>query len=325
MKLSHIYGLLICTFIALVGLSLSVGALSWHECLKDIPLCQMIIQDLRLPRTLLAIIGGASLGLTGAVLQGFLRNPLADPGIMGISSGAAFGAICCLMSGVGLNLYGVPLAGIVGAAIVAFILVAINKWSSKNSTHTVLGGIILNSLFGALTILILNLSKNPYAHVEALFWLLGSLSHHTYGQILLIMPFTLAGWGILWHYRKALDAFSFGEEVAYTLGFESRTVYKSIILGLALCIGPLVALVGVIGFIGLVVPHMMRSWVGYKPSALLIPSALGGACLVLMADLVVRLLPTGMEMKVGVITSLIGAPFFMYVLLQAHRKNYDLF
>jgi len=223
--------------------------------MDDLSLCHMVIQDLRLPRTLLAIIGGASLGLTGAVLQGFLRNPLADPGIMGISSGAAFGAICCLMTGGGaLSLYGVPLAGIGGAALVAIILVGINRWSSKNSTHTVLGGIILNSLFGALTILMLNLSKNPYAHVEAIFWLLGSLSHHTYGQILLIIAFTLGGWVILWHCRRALDAFSFGEEVAYTLGFESRKVYKAIILGLALCIGP-GSLVGVIGFIGLVVPH----------------------------------------------------------------------
>ncbi|MEI8320623.1 MAG: iron ABC transporter permease [Alphaproteobacteria bacterium] len=326
MKKSSIYGVLISFLVVLFLLSLAIGSLPFSTCLENFSLCQMVIQELRLPRTLLALIGGATLGLTGATLQGFLRNPLADPGILGISSGAAFGAICPLVFGIGsFSLYIVPLSGMLGSGLVVSILLAMNRWSSKNSAHTILGGIILNSLFGALTILVLNLSKDPYVHMETIFWMLGSLSHHTYGQILLLLPFTGLGWIILWKFRYALDAFSFGEDMAYTLGFKSSEVYKYIVLGLALCIGPLVSLVGIIGFIGLVVPHILRPFVGYKPSTLLLPSALGGACLVLMADLLVRLIPTGIEMKVGVITSLIGAPFFIYVLLQSHKKNHDLF
>lgn len=313
--------LLLCTLF-----SLAVGSMDITTCLYNPPVCKIVLQELRIPRTLTAAIGGASLGLTGAVLQGFLRNPLADAGIIGIASGAAFGATLFISLGLAsVSLYMVPIGGLIGSAIIVLLLLGVGRWFYQNTTHTILGGIVLNSLFGALTILTLNLSQNPYAHLEAIFWLLGSFAQHTYGQLSGLFAFSLLGWYILWKERAALDAFSFGEEMAYTLGFESRKIYKSIVWGVSLCIGPLVSLVGVIGFIGLVVPHILRPFVRHKPSNLLLPSALGGACLAILADTFTRLLPTTMEMKVGVITSLIGAPIFIYILIQSGKKRHDIF
>ncbi len=317
-KLSLILSLILILF---MGISLTVGTLSLDFLLKD----PRALWDLRVPRTLIAVAMGISLGLTGAVLQGFLRNPLAEPGIMGISSAAAFGAVFVMALGFGnTSLFTVPLAGMAGVFGVTFFLYKLLK-KTPNPLTLILTGLALNSLLGALMTLTLTLSHNPYASLEIIFWLLGSFAHHSLEQTALVIPLSLVGWVILWQLRSILDTLSLGEEMAIVLGASLKTMYTLLILGIALSIGPLVSLVGVVGFIGLLVPHILRPFVNHKPSNLLLPSALGGGILALAADMVVRLASNHMDLKVGVLTSLMGTPFFLYLLLKQSRSAHVTF
>ncbi len=314
---------LILGFILIVsmGISLCIGSLSFDLLLKD----ATILWDLRLPRTLIAVAMGVSLGLTGAVLQGFLRNPLAEPGIMGVSSAAAFGAVLVMTLGFGnASLFTVPLAGMAGVLGVTFFLYKFLK-KHPNPLTLILTGLALNSLLGALMTLTLTLSHNPYASLEIIFWLLGSFAHHSLEQAALVIPLSVVGWVVLWRLRFVLDTLSLGEEVAIVLGVSPKKMYSVLIIGMALSIGPLVSLVGVVGFIGLLVPHMIRPFVNHKPSDLLLPSALGGGIMALTADMLVRLASNHMDLKVGVLTSLMGTPFFLYLLLKQSRGSYATF
>ncbi len=317
-KLSLILGFILTLSI---GMSLLVGTLSLDLLLKD----ATILWDLRLPRTLIAVAMGVSLGLTGAVLQGFLRNPLAEPGIMGVSSAAAFGAVLVMTLGFGnASLFTVPFAGMAGVLGVTFFLYKLLK-KNPNPLTLILTGLALNSLLGALMTLTLTLSHNPYASLEIIFWLLGSFAHHSLEQAALVIPLSIVGWVVLWRLRFVLDTLSLGEEVAIVLGASPKKMYSILILGMALSIGPLVSLVGVVGFIGLLVPHMIRPFVNHKPSDLLLPSALGGGIMALTADILVRLASNHMDLKVGVLTSLMGTPFFLYLLLKQSRGSYATF
>lgn len=281
----------------------------------------IILTELRLPRAILALLVGGSLGLSGAVLQGFLRNPLAESGIVGISSGAALGAVLCISSGIGLYFsYLIPLSGMIGAILTAFILYCVLK-KHFNIYTVILVGIAINSLTSSATSVILNLSKNPYAALEIIFWLLGSIEGRDMDHVKLCLPFILMGWGILWYTRQGLDALSLGEETAQSLGYSTKSMYQKIIIGVALCVGATVSISGVIGFVGLVVPHMLRVWVGQKPSDLLIPSLLGGGLIVLIADILTRLPLWHTELKLGVVTALIGSPFFIHLIFK-YRKSY---
>jgi iron complex transport system permease protein len=304
-----------------LGISLLVGTLSLDLLLKD----SAILWDLRVPRTLIAVAMGVSLGLTGAVLQGFLRNPLAEPGIMGVSSAAAFGAVLVMTLGFGNTfLFTVPLAGMAGVLGVTFFLYNLLK-KNPNPLTLILTGLALNSLLGALMTLTLTLSHNPYASLEIIFWLLGSFAHHSLEQAALVIPLSILGWVVLWRLRFLLDTLSLGEEMAIVLGASPKKMYSILILGVALSIGPLVSLVGVVGFIGLLVPHMVRPFVNHKPSDLLLPSALGGGIMALTADILVRLASSHMDLKVGVLTSLMGTPFFLYLLLKQSRVSHATF
>ncbi len=317
-KLSLILGF---TLILLMGISLLIGELSFALLLKD----SFILWDLRIPRTLIAVTMGISLGLTGAVLQGFLRNPLAEPGIMGVSSAAAFGAVLIMTLGFGnTSLFTVPLAGMTGVLGVTFLFYKLLK-KHPNPLTLILTGLALNSLLGALMTLILTLSHNPYASLEIIFWMLGSFAHHSLDQVALVIPLSIVGWIVLWKLRFFLDALSLGEEMAVILGASPKKMYSILILGMALSLGPLVSLVGVVGFIGLLVPHMIRPFVNHKPSDLLLPSALGGGIVALLADMLVRLASNHMDLKVGVLTSLMGTPFFLYLLLKQSRGSYATF
>lgn len=288
-----------------------------HEAVDEIS--WLILMEIRLPRAILAVLVGAALGLSGAVLQGFLRNPLADPGLVGASSTAALGAVIMLYFGFAQSfVWALPVGGLIGAGVAVFLIYALS-WRDSSSFTLILAGIAINSIAGALTALALNFAPSPYAALEIVFWLLGSLSDRSFDQIWVALPFIAAGCFMLLLTGRALDALSLGEDAARSLGFDMGRVRWLVILGTALSVGAAVSVAGVIGFVGLVVPHLVRPFLGHRPGALLGASALGGASLLLIADILVRLLQTEQELKLGVVTALIGGPFFVVLLMKSRR------
>jgi iron complex transport system permease protein len=286
----------------------------------DLDTAGLIMREIRLPRTLLGFLIGASLGLSGAALQGYLRNPLAEPGVIGVSALAAFGAVIAIYTGASVAApWALPLMAIGGSALAVLILQACA--GSRGVLSLILVGVALSSLASALISLALSLSPNPYASLEIVFWLLGSLSDRSMEQVWLVLPFTLAGWLLIAGAARALDVLSLGEEAAAGLGVDLGRTRLLIVAGTALAVGAGTAVAGVIGFVGLVVPHLLRPLVGHRPSRLLAASALGGALLVLLADVLVRVITPDAELKLGVVTALLGAPFFLYLAL-ASRAHF---
>lgn len=276
----------------------------------------LIAWEIRLPRALLGLAVGGSLGLAGAALQGFLRNPLSEPGIIGVSGCAALGTVLAFYLGAaGAAHWILPASGIAGALI---SVAAIYALAGRNASilTIILAGVAINSLAGALTTLVLSLSPNPFATYEIFFWLLGSLSNRSFEHVTLIAPFIVCGWLLLLTTGRALDALSLGEETATSLGIDLVRTRAQIIVGTALAVGSSVAVTGVVGFIGLVVPHLMRPLVGQRPGALLGASTLGGAALTLAADIGTRVPVVAGELRLGVVTALIGAPFFLHLVLR---------
>ena len=279
----------------------------------------LIVWNLRLPRTLLAILVGGSLGMAGAALQGLLRNPLAEPGVVGVSTSAAFGSVAVFYSGLAATFpLALPLGGMGGAVIGVGILMIL-AGSQPGVLTLILAGVAVNSLGGALTALALNLSPNPYAAAEIVFWLMGSLADRSMETVGLAAAVTLPGWALLLSVRPALDALTLGEDTAHSLGVDLRSVRWRTVVGLALAVGAGVSVCGTISFVGLVIPHLLRPLVGYEPGRLVPLSLIGGAILLLVTDIVVRLLPTGIELKIGVLTAIIGAPFFLFLLVKTRR------
>jgi iron complex transport system permease protein len=279
---------------------------------------RLILLEVRLPRVALAALVGAALGMSGAAMQGFLKNPLADPGVLGISNGAALGAVAVFYTGLaGAFPLALPLAGVAGAFVAALLLLLAGR---DAAVHTmILAGLALNALLGALITLCLNLSPNPFANMEIMFWLMGSLADRGWPHVGLALPFVLLGGGLLLSTRPALRALSLGEAVAGSLGFEPRRTRLALVAGATLCVGAGVAVAGAIGFVGLVAPHLLRPAVRGDPGRLLPASALGGAVLLVSADTLTRLIPTNMELKVGVVTALLGAPFFLALLVRSRK------
>jgi iron complex transport system permease protein len=269
----------------------------------------MILVELRLPRALLGALVGASLGIAGAALQGLMRNPLAEPGIIGVSGTAALGAVVVFYFGfAGFLSLALPLGGIAGALVATFLLYVLAGRGAGTMT-LILAGVAINSFAGALTALALNLSANPYAALEIVFWLLGSLADRSLAHVWLVLPPMLAGWALLLGSARALDALTLGEETAQSLGVDLARLRWQLVGGTGLAVGSAVAVTGAIGFVGFVVPHLLRPLTGYRPGRLLLASGLGGAALTLAADIAVRLIPTRPELKLGVVTAIIGAPF----------------
>lgn len=291
----------------------------------DRDIAWLVLTEIRLPRALLGLLVGASLGLTGAGLQGLLRNPLAEPGLIGASSGAALGAVLVFYSGLTLSSIGmgtvmlVPVGGIAGA-LVALAVLYLLAGRNPSIVTIILAGVAISAFTGALTSLSLNLAPSPYAALEIVFWMLGSLTDRSMLQVWFVLPFMSVGWLLVASTWRALDALSLGEDTAATLGFSMKSVTLRAILGTGLAVGAAVSVTGVIGFVGLVVPHLMRPLVGQRPASLLLPSAIGGAALVLAADLLVRLPVDGPELKLGVVTALVGAPFFLWLILRTRRE-----
>ena len=280
----------------------------------------VIMREIRLPRMLLGLVAGAALGTSGAVLQGLLRNPLAEPGVTGVSAFAALGAVIAMYFGIATAWpLALPLLAITGALISAALLFAVSARDSGVLT-LILAGVALSSLAGALTALALNLSPNPYAVSEIVFWLLGSLRDRSLQDFLIAAPFVVVGVAILMTTGRSLDALTLGEDAAQSLGIDLRALARRSALGVALAVGGSVAVTGTIGFVGLVVPHLLRPFVGHQPSKLLVPSAIGAALLITLADIGVRLVPSRPELMLGVFTSLAGAPFFLWLVMRLRRE-----
>lgn len=307
--------------------SLSVGTvwLSPPEVLRwllvaDEPM-GVAVRELRLPRTLLALLVGGGLGLVGAALQGYTRNPLADSGLLGINGGAALGAVLVLYTGfleAAAFTVGVPIGGLAGAAAATF-LIAWLAGRVKSIQTLILAGVAVSALAGALTSLVLNFSPNAYAAREIVFWLMGSVADRSWDHLVFAAPLMLLGGGIILGCRRSLQALTLGDDTAASLGISLTRLRWSLILGCALVVGPATAAAGAIGFIGLVVPHILRPLVNYDPARLLAASCLGGALLLLWADIFIRLLPVEQELKLGVLTALLGAPFFFWLILRLRR------
>ena len=280
-------------------------------------LAATIIRDIRLPRTVLALVVGAVLGLSGAVLQGFTRNPLAEPALLGVSSGAALGAVIAIYFGLAaLSPVTGPLMGMVGALAACALTFALGR---NGTVALVLAGAAVSSLTAAGIALALNFAPNPYAAYEIMSWLLGSLADKSWMQVLLVLPFAAAGCALLAMTGRALDALSLGEAQAQSLGINLLRLTALVVAGTALSVGAVTSVVGAIGFIGLVAPHLVRPLVGYAPRRVLLPSALAGAVLLLCADIAARLVHTNPELRLGVFTSLLGTPFFFWLVVRIRK------
>ena len=286
----------------------------------DRSLAWLILTEVRLPRACLGLVVGATLGLTGAGLQGLLRNPLAEPGLIGASSGAALGAVLVFYFGLAAgSAMLVPLGGVAGA-LASLGLLYLLAGRNPSIVTIILAGVAISAFASAFTSLALSLAASPYAVYEIIFWLLGSFTDRSMNQLWFALPFVVVGLALVGSTSRALDALTLGEDTATSLGFNQTHVKLRAILGTGLAVGATVAVTGVIGFVGLVVPHIVRPFVGHQPGRLLLPSALAGAALLLAADLLVRLPVGGPEPKLGVITSLIGAPFFLWLILRTRRE-----
>jgi iron complex transport system permease protein len=280
-------------------------------------LAGLVVTELRLPRAILAILVGASLGLSGAVLQGLLRNPLAEPGLLGVSSGAALGAVISIYFGLAHNFgLATPLLGMVGAIGAGALTFAFGRGSTLT---LILAGAAVSGLMGAFLAMALNFAPSPYAAYEMSIWMLGSLSDRSWDHILLAAPFIGVGLVILATMGRAMDALALGEAQALSLGIHLDRTRVLALLGVGLAVGAATSVTGSIGFIGLVAPHLVRPFVGHQPSRTLLPSALIGAALLLIADIGTRIIPTSSELRLGVLTSLLGAPFFFWLVVRLRK------
>lgn len=275
----------------------------------------IIAQEIRLPRAVLGAAIGGALGLGGAALQGLFRNPLAEPGILGVSSSAGLGAITMFYFGLAHHF---PLAVSLAAMSVALLATAILLLLARQiqTLGLVLAGVALNSFMTAMTMLAVSLAPNPLALSEIVYWLMGSVRDKSLTDVSMALPFIVAGGALIFTAGRGLDAVTLGEDVAESLGISIQSLRQRIVIGIALSVGASVAAAGSIGFVGLIVPHLLRPFVAHRPSALLLPSALGGALLLTLADIGVRLFQPGPELMLGVVTAFIGAPFFFGLVIR---------
>ena len=280
----------------------------------------VVMREIRLPRALLAAMIGAVLGLSGAAMQGYLRNPLAEPGLIGISGASALGAVLAIQTGLSLLFpLALPLAAL-AMAVLAVLLILMLAGPRGASITLILAGIAISALASALTSLALNLSPNPFAAADIVFWMMGSLADRSFTHVWLAAPFMGLGAALLASLGRGLDALTLGEDAAQAMGIGLTGLRLRLILGTAACVGAATAVAGAIGFVGLVVPHLLRPAVGARPSALLWASALGGAAMVLAADIAVRELLPARDLKLGVLMALVGAPLFLHLIYKTRKE-----
>lgn len=281
----------------------------------------VIAREIRLPRAALALIVGAALGASGAALQGLFRNPLAEPGVTGVTSSAGLGAVVALYFGLAASsAFLLPGFAVGGALLSAGILYLLSR-GGAGAMALVLAGVAIASFATALTALALSLAQNPYAMSEMVLWMLGSLKDRTLFDLGFAAPLTLVGIALLMSAGRGLDALTLGEEAAQSLGVNLASVRGRVVVGVALATGAATAAAGAVSFVGLVVPHVLRRFYGYEPSRLIVPSALGGAVLVSAADIAVRLIAPDGQLLLGVVTAMLGAPFFLWLILRLRRES----
>jgi iron complex transport system permease protein len=280
----------------------------------------LILKEIRLPRAVLGALIGGALGLAGAALQGYLRNPLAEPSLIGVSGGAALGAVLAIHLGLaGAFAFALPLGGLIGAAAAMLVVIALAGVHGGPVT-LILAGLAVSSFAAALIQLVLNLSQNPFASVEMVYWIMGSLADRSLTQVWLSAPLMLVGIGLLLTVGRALDALTLGEDAARSLGVDLARTRIMVVAGTALSVGAATAVTGIIGFIGLIVPHVLRPLAGHRPALLLPASFLGGAVMLLVADVSLRLVQPWVDLRIGVLTALIGAPFFVWLVLKTRAE-----
>ncbi|WP_136678533.1 iron ABC transporter permease [Neptunomonas sp. XY-337] len=325
---SWLMAILVALVLLLFSISISIGHVwlnpldaLWSGAGSISAADHLILTEIRLPRAVLGLLIGAALGLSGATLQGLLRNPLAEPGLLGISASASLGAVLAIYTGLSAAFaYALPISALLGA-LVAVVLLRALAGKSADILTIILSGVALTSLAAALTSLTLNMSSNPFAALEIVFWMLGSLADRSWMHVGMALPFILLGSVLLLATARALDALSLGQDVARSMGVNLNRTNLLAIFGTALSVGAATAVSGAIGFVGLVVPHLLRPLVGNRPSHLLPASALGGAAFLLLADIAVRFVFPDKDLKLGVITALVGAPFFFWLLHNVKKRT----
>lgn len=312
--------LLLLALAVAVALSLLAGRVWIDPFDPALPNAGVIFAELRLPRAVLALLLGAGLGAAGAAMQGYLRNPLADPGLFGIAPGAALGAVLSFWTGWAATGWALPLFALAGAGGAMALLGAIAGRSGGVLLFT-LAGMMIASLAGALMSLAISLSPTPFAMSEIVTWLMGALVDRGWADVWIAAPLTLLGLAVLLRAGRSLDALTLGEVAARSLGIDPLRLQWLMIAGVGLTVGAGVAVAGIIGFVGLMVPHFVRPFTDRRPSSLILPSALAGALLLLVADCLCRIVPlAGGELRLGIALSLLGAPFFLHLLLRMRRE-----
>jgi len=275
---------------------------------------RVIVFQVRLPRIILACIVGAALSVAGVVFQSLFRNPLADPYILGISSGSAVGAILAIISGAGLSFLSIPAASFCGALLTIMLVLGIARTGYRFQTNTLLlAGVIVGSFFSAIIMFLVSITQDERLH-SIIFWLMGDLSLSKYNEIIIVTPFVIVGCLIIYLHAHPLNLIVTGEETALQLGVEVERVKRLLLITASLITGVVVSVSGVIGFVGLIVPHMMRMVFGSDHRLLLPVSGLFGLSFLVLADTIARTIIAPVELPVGVITAIFGAPFFIYLL-----------
>ena len=295
--------------------------LGWMSGGGDNAFAAIIFADIRAPRLTLAALNGLVLGMAGAAIQGLLRNPLAEPSLLGASNAAALGAVVAIYLGLSGTLSFVVPAFAALAALASVVVLLLFAGKSPSSLRLILAGFAVSALAGAMISLVLNLSPNIFAALEIAFWLLGAVENRSWAHIWLALPGSVLGLCLLASCARALDGLALGDRVAESLGIDLRYLYIRMALGLALALGSVVAVTGVIGFVGLVAPHLVRPFCGHRPSQILLPSALVGALMLIGADSLIRLLPVSPELKLGVLTAFLGVPLLLYLLRLPHFRK----
>ena len=276
----------------------------------------IVLWEIRLPRAMAAYAVGAALGLSGAALQGLLRNPLAEPGVLGVSASASLFATFTLYFGFSaISSLVLPLAAIAGA-LVATSFLAVVALRVNSVIALILIGVGISSFSGALMTLLMNLAPNPFSLSDMINWMMGTVANRSFEDILFAAPFLILGAVLILSSGRDLSAFTLGEEAASGIGVSLTTVRMKIVFGTGFCTGAAVAIAGAVGFVGIVAPHLVRPHVDHEPSATLLPSALLGGVILVAADIFIRVAPTIAELKLGVVAALLGAPIFVWIAAQ---------
>lgn len=280
------------------------------------PAAATILFDIRLPRTAAAAIAGLALGMSGAAMQGLLRNPLAEPGVMGVSASAATAATAVIYFGLAAGVaWAVPIASLAGAlAATAFLTIA--GLRTRGIATLILIGIALSAFAGAVMALFVNLAPNPFSLSDLINWTAGSVANRDRDDIALALPFILVGCLLLMRVRRSLALLVLGEESAHALGVDLMRVRIAVVIGTGIATGGAVALAGMIGFVGLIAPHMVRGFVRHDAGRTLVPAGLAGALLLVIGDMIIRVWPWGNELHLGTLAALVGAPLFLLIALK---------